>query len=189
MNTVVTSKEAIMAVCRQLVAEKGLMAVNMRMVAKECDIALGTLYNYYSDKNELLIATVESVWKDIFHMGNEYKQFFSFPDYLQHIFSCVQNGAAQYPDFFNAHSVSIAKSKQEKAKDMMEKYFEHIREKLIVVLHSDLEVDFSVFSETFTESDFIDFVMNNILLLLMDKKENCTTLVELVRRVIYRKKD
>ena len=41
MNTVVTSKEAIMAVCRQLVAEKGLMAVNMRMVAKECDIALG----------------------------------------------------------------------------------------------------------------------------------------------------
>lgn len=25
MNTVVTSKEAIMAVCRQLVAEKGLM--------------------------------------------------------------------------------------------------------------------------------------------------------------------
>ena len=185
MNTVVTSKEEIMTICRQLVVEKGLTALNMRMVAKECNIALGTLYNYYSDKNELLIATVESVWKDIFQMSDGYEEINSFPDYISQIFNCIQAGAAHYSDFFTAHSVSIAKSKQGEAKGIMEQYFEDMRKKMTVVLHSDTEVDFSVFSETFTEIDFIDFVLHNILMFLVEKRENCTTLVELVRRVIY----
>ena len=186
MNAVVTSKEAIMKVCRKIVAEKGLTALNVRMVAKECNIALGTLYNYYSDKNELVIATVESVWKDIFYMKNEYEGSFSFPDYIVHIFHCIQEGVAKYPGFFSAHSVSIAKSKQDEAKSIMEKYFEHMKQKMTEVLHSDAAVDFSKFSGVFTESDLIDFVLNNILILLVEKKENCTTLVELVRRAIYR---
>ena len=56
MNTGITSKEAIMQACRKIAAQKGLSALNMRTVAKECNIALGTLYNYYADKDELLIA-------------------------------------------------------------------------------------------------------------------------------------
>ena len=40
MNTVITSKEAIMQVCRRIVAENGMSALNMRLVAEECHIAL-----------------------------------------------------------------------------------------------------------------------------------------------------
>ena len=54
MNTVITSKEAIMQVCRRIVAEKGMNALNMRLVADECGIALGTLYNYFADKDDLI---------------------------------------------------------------------------------------------------------------------------------------
>ena len=187
MNTTVTSKEIIMNVCRQIVSEKGLASLNMRMVAKECHIALGTLYNYYSDKNELLVATIESVWKDIFHPKTDCRETLPFPDYIAHIFDCVQAGAVQYSDFFTAHSVSITNAKKDEAKDIMERYFEHMKKRMTAALHSDAAVDFTVFSETFTESDFIDFVLHHMLLLLMEKKENCTILVELIRRVIYRR--
>lgn len=44
LNTVITSREAIMQVCRCIVAEKGMKALNMRLVADQCHIALGTLY-------------------------------------------------------------------------------------------------------------------------------------------------
>ena len=71
MNTVITSKEAIMQVCRRIVAEKSLTALNMRLVADECHIALGTLYNYYADKDELVLATVESILRDIFHADQQ----------------------------------------------------------------------------------------------------------------------
>ena len=66
LNTVITSKAAIMLVCRRIVAEKGMKALNMRTVANACHIALGTLYNYYADKDALILATVESIWREIF---------------------------------------------------------------------------------------------------------------------------
>ena len=73
MNPGATSKDAILQVCRRMAAQEGLSALSMRAVARECGVALGTLYNYYADKDALLIAAVESIWREIFHMdGNDW---------------------------------------------------------------------------------------------------------------------
>ena len=71
LNMAVTSREEILAVCREIVAEEGLSSVNMRLVASRCNIALGSVYNYFPSKSELLLATIESVWMDIFHMNGQ----------------------------------------------------------------------------------------------------------------------
>ena len=47
LNMAVTSREEILAVCREIVAEEGLSSVNMRLVASRCNIALGSVYNYF----------------------------------------------------------------------------------------------------------------------------------------------
>ena len=79
MSRAVTSEEEILKVSCGIVAKKGIAAVNMRTVASECGIALGSLYNYFSSKSELLSATIEAVWKDIFQMGNA-DQFIEIAD-------------------------------------------------------------------------------------------------------------
>ena len=185
MNTSITSKEAILQVCRRIVAVKGLTALNMRLVADECHIALGTLYNYYSDKDDLLLATVESVWKDIFHMNQKCEMEFSFPEYIEYLFACIQDGAKEYPNFFTAHSISIAKAQKGEAKSIMEHYFAHMKQGMLEVLHADQKVQEESFSPCLTESDFIDFVLDHILLLLMQGKTSCEALVEIIRKVIY----
>lgn len=188
MKASVTSKEEILQVCRSIVADKGLLAVNMRSVAAECHIALGTLYNYYSDKDELLIATIESIWKEIFHMNmrKRKKSEELFSEYVSDMYECIQKGAEEYPDFFTAHSISIARAKRGEAKSTMEHYFAHMKEGMRKVLEADCEVSEEAFSYSFTESEFIDFVLNQILLLLIQKKANCEVLIEIIRRVIYR---
>lgn len=186
MNPGVTSKEAILGVCRQIVARQGLQAVNMRAVARESGVALGTLYNYFSDKDALLIAVVESVWKDIFHTDGTCETDFSFPDYTAWLFHCARAGAEQYPHFLTGHSIAIAKSRQGEAKSTMERYFEHMRTGMLQVLRADPAVNRAVFSSDFTEMDLVEFVMDHILLLLVKNAGDCTALTELVRRVIYR---
>ena len=57
MNKTVTSREAILAASQKLVMEKGLQAVNMRTVASVCGVAVGSVYNYFPSKAELLTAT------------------------------------------------------------------------------------------------------------------------------------
>ena len=185
MNSSITSKEAILLVCRKIVATKGLSALNMRLVADECHIALGTLYNYYSDKDALLLSTVESVWKDIFHMNQKCSTEFSFPEYVRYIFECVQKGAEEYPNFFTAHSISIANSKKGQAKSIMECYFQHMKNGMLEVLEADGNVKNDAFSEDFTESEFMEFVLDNLLLLLVKGKTSCDSLVNVICRTVY----
>lgn len=172
-----------MQVCRKIVAEKGLTALNMRTVADECHIALGTLYNYYSGKEDLLIATIESVWRDIFHAGQQ-RSPLPFPEYVADFFERIQDGIAEYPNFFMAHSMSLANSGKGKGKATMEHYFGHIKTNMLEALRADNSVDKGAFTSSFTETDLIDFVLDNILVLLVQGKKDCSALVEIIRRVI-----
>lgn len=80
-------------------AKKGIAAVNMRTVASECGIALGSLYNYFSSKSELLSATIEAVWKDIFQMGKTLEKCENIVEYLNLLFEGVENSRSRYPKF------------------------------------------------------------------------------------------
>ena len=60
MNTVVTSREAILEECRKIVMEQGISAVNMRSVAAACGVAVGSIYNYFPSKTDLISAAAVS---------------------------------------------------------------------------------------------------------------------------------
>ena len=78
MNTTVTSKEEILRISRELIQTQGWKAINIRAVAKECNISIGSIYNYFHNKSDLIVATVESVWQDIFHFPENTVLFNSF---------------------------------------------------------------------------------------------------------------
>ena len=106
MNPPNTSREEIMRVSRKIVSEKGLPALNMRALAKECGIALGTLYNYYSDKDELVVAAIESVWQDILEKSAP-DSGVSFSQYVTQTYAHIVEKLKDYPDFLAAHSISV----------------------------------------------------------------------------------
>ncbi len=184
MNTVITSKEAIMQACRCIVAEKGMKALNMRLVSEKCHIALGTLYNYYADKDALVLATVESIWREIFHGVHQDATGVPFPDYVAGIFVRVAKGAEAYPGFLTDHSISIASAKRGEAKSVMEHTFAHIRAGMLEVLQSDPAVPESAFPPGFSKEDFVGFVLNYLLILLLQGQPDCNMLLEIIRRVI-----
>ena len=186
MNPGVTTKEAIMQVCRKLAAEQGISALHMRTVAKECHIALGTLYNYYADKNALLLATVESVWMDIIHTDAQSEAPLSFPDAVAELFDRIRIGISNYPDFLTAHSVVLANFQNGEAKSRMEHCFAHMKAGMLAALSVDPEVDAAAFSEALPREAFVDLIFDHMLLLFVQQKTDCTVLTALIRRVIYR---
>ena len=174
-----------MQVCRRIVAEKGIKAVNMRLVANECHIALGTLYNYYADKDALVLATVESIWKEIFHSEHQNEHCLSFPDYVAELYARIRKGADAYPGFLTGHSISIAASKRGEAKNVMEHTFAHMKAGMLEVLQGDPSIPENTFSSVFSEEDFVGFVLDHLLILLVQGQPNCNILLEIMCRVIY----
>lgn len=168
-----------------MVSERGLSALNMRSVAQACHLAVGSLYHYFPNKDDLVIATVARVWQDIFHMDQTCHANLPFPEYVQWIFDSVQQGAKKYPHFLTAHSLSFASTGKGKAKDAMEQYFTHIRLGMTEALHADPAIPEGVFHAGYPEAEFVEFVLTNLLALLMQQKSRCDVLLETIRRAIY----
>ena len=185
MNPPNTSREEIMRVSRKIVSEKGLPALNMRALAKECGIALGTLYNYYSDKDELVVAAIESVWQDILEKSAP-DSGVRFSQYVTQIYARILSGLKDYPDFFAAHSISVAGSAKGKARGTMERCFGKIRAELHAALLADKNVDRGIFSETFREEDLIEHILDTITISIINGKPDCATLTEILDRLLYR---
>ena len=157
----------------------------MRSVANECKIALGSLYNYFSSKDELIMETIQSVWQDIFHMDEFCLVVKPFAEYVDQIYRNIQEGTKEYPNFFTTHSLSFASEEKSTARETMENYFRHMKKGMLSILAQDPKVKKDVFNSHFTQTDFIDFVLNNILILLIQDEKDDRVLIEVIRHTIY----
>lgn len=185
MNTVVTSREAILIESRKIVMEHGISAINMRTVAAACHVAVGSIYNYFPSKADLTSAAVEDVWKDIFQMSNSCFEFTRFTDCLSWLCESIQNGCKKYPGFFTLHSMSFTTNGKEKGRKMMDHYFGHIKEILLNVLLKDPDVRSNAFNDQLTPEAFIDLIFTTAISILLQNQTNCLPLLQMVKNCIY----
>lgn len=55
-------REDILLVTRQLLKDTGYSSLSIRQIASRCGVASGTVYNYYSSKNEIIAEILNSEW-------------------------------------------------------------------------------------------------------------------------------
>lgn len=183
MNKTLTSTESILTVAKDIAKQSGFQRINMREIAKRCGVAVGSVYNYFPSKGELIAATIESIWSEIID-----DQEFRRHNFLQtacSLFETIQKGSEKYPSFFTLHSMSLAGVDRQKGRALMGRYFGQIKDRLLLILREDQGIRQGAFSTSFTQGDFVDFVFSNILILLMRGDASCHCLSEIITRSIY----
>lgn len=58
--------ETIFQAAWKLFSNDGFDNVDMKAIAKECNIAVGTLYNYYDNKRDLFLKVLDASWNSTF---------------------------------------------------------------------------------------------------------------------------
>lgn len=185
MNTIVTSRDAILEISQKMAFESGLPSLNIREVAARCGVSVGSVYNYFPSKADLIAATIEKGWQGIFHQASPDAQPKDFAECAAWLFASIQKASLEYPSFFTFHAMSFAAPDKEKRRETMNHYFLHMKSGLLHALEHDARVRADAFGEHFTQADLIDFVFNSILSLSMQRSKSCDTLTELIRRAIY----
>lgn len=61
-------EENIFNAAFELFSEYGYKDVDMKMIAKKAGIAVGTLYNYYSNKKQLFMSVFENSWSNTYKL-------------------------------------------------------------------------------------------------------------------------
>ena len=185
MNTVVTSKEEILKTSRELIRRQGWSAVSIRSVAAACGVSVGSIYNYFGSKAELVGATVESVWCEIFHRPEDPAVFRDVQACVTWMYERMAYGCERYPGFFTLHSLGFVQEEKADGKALMQQTCRHILDGLCSVLKQDVKVRPNAFTEQFTAEKFADVLFSLMLSALLRQDYDPTAMLEIVRRTLY----
>lgn len=185
MNKTLVSKEAIITASKEIASRSGLSALNMREVAAKCGVAVGSVYNYFPSKGELVALTVESIWREIVMGANINFGDSDFLSSVKYLFELAKKGTENYPNFFSAHITGFGSENKSRGREIMKSFFEELKRNLTAVLENDVRVSNSAFNSTFSRAVFVDFVLSNVLMLLQNSTANCNILLEVIHRTIY----
>ncbi len=185
MNTVITSKDDILKNSRELIRREGWSAVNIRSVAVACGVSVGSIYNYFGSKAELVSAAVESVWHEIFHLPQEETAFSDTLSCVSWIYERMEYGSREYPGFFTLHSFSFIGQERADGKRMMDRTWEHIEKRLCSVIKQDPNVRADAFDGQFTAEKFAGVLFSLLLSALLRQDYDPYAVLEIIRRTLY----
>jgi AcrR family transcriptional regulator len=163
MNLNATSKANILKTSREIIQQNGWAGVNIRSVAAACGVSVGCIYNYFASKTELLSATVESIWSDIFHHPENEVVFQDTLSCVRWMYQQLEDGCQRYPGFFTHHALGFVRQDTADGKQQMQRAWRHILEALCVVLQNDTKIRADAFTEEFTVEKFAEILFSLML--------------------------
>ena len=185
MNPMATSKENILQISRKLIQQNGWAGVNIRSVAAACGVSVGCIYNYFGSKTDLLSATVESIWSDIFHHPDDEAVFQDTLSCVRWMYKQLEYGCQRYPGFFTHHALGFVQQDTADGKQQMQRAWQHILDALCTVLRNDARIRADAFTEEFTVEKFAEMLFSLMLSALVRQDFDPSTVLEIVRRAVY----
>ena len=185
MNNLSISKEEILSKTHQLIIEQGWSAVNIRSVAAACGVSVGSIYNYFSSKAELIGALVENIWYEVFHRCQETSSINDTCSCIIWIYERLEYGCKQYPGFFSKHSLGFLQEEKNDGKRIMQHTWQHILNHLSRVLKEDSNIRPDAFDEYFTAEEFADILFSLILAALLRQDFDPSRVLKVVKKTIY----
>lgn len=172
MNHHVTTKEEILEKALDIAMKEGIDKVSMRKLSGACGIAIGSVYNYYANKDALILAVSEHFWT---HLLQDQEKLFQrgigFTAFLEQYYIFLYGRLAQYDSSWLGSMDDITRKKAEAL--------------LYQVLSEDSRVDWSIWNMELNQEAFCEYVLISILALLQAGENNCRFLIFLLDHLLY----
>ena len=175
MNKRVTSSEVILEKALLIAKKEGVDKLSIRKLAAACDIAVGSVYNYYPDKDALVTAVAEVFWNRIFSDQDRlYRHGMGFTQFLEWYYSYLYAKMSPYDSSW---------VRELEGKIPME----HTIELFMQILRDDKKINNSIWNMEFQPENFCKYVFRNIMALLQSGEANCRFIIYLLENLLYEK--
>lgn len=176
-----TLRETLLCRAREIADAGGAEAVNIRTIAQNAGIAAGTVYHYFSGKDEILLALTEEYWKETLQDLQETVLPGDFCLRLEEIYDFLKKRIEHSagPLMHSLENVQAA------GKARMESAQARFGALILWYMEQDEAVQREIWTEEFTKEQFADFIVMNLTMLLETEADDIRFLTGLVRRTIY----
>ena len=186
MSKAITSREAILKSAIEIAYRDGIYKLNIRGLASECGISIGSIYNYFPTKDDLVLAVIEEFWKNIFERGMcDHHKNLCFIQFYEQIYMRFFDYLKIFKeDMLNEISFL---SKGDKEKEINKESHHFYRMKSIMLYHLEMDegIRQDIWSSNFTKEKFVDFAFQNMILMLKSKEEDITFFKDVINKLLY----
>lgn len=166
------SSDQIAEKALEIAREQGVDNLSIRKLASGCDIAIGSVYNYFSNKAALINAVSKQFWAEI--IKDQEELYFNKMNFTLLIDRYYRFLYGRLAPFDNSWLENIDKETNE-----------HIIAFLRYALDNDERVNNSIWNIELNKDTFGQYVFDNMLSMLRNNKNDCRFLITLLERLLY----
>lgn len=176
-----TLRQTLLDCACEVAAAQGPDAINMRGIAQKAGVATGTVYNYFSNKNEILLALTDLCWETALRemefsiTGND------FCEQLEALFLLLKTHMDSSAGRL-MHSLTKVEHAGQQHMAAAQRQLEQV---LLRWLLQDGRLHKELLEELPLAEQYAHFIQQNLLLLLREKTPNIRFFCTLMRRVLY----
>ena len=161
-----TLHDTLLEAARQIADTEGLEAVNIRSLAGKAGVATGTVYNYFTNKDGILLALTEEYWKQTL---------------LQEIFLFLKERIDQSAGKLMSSLGNVERAGQARMTSMQST----LEAAFIQRMEQDAGIRKDAWTETFTKEQFARFIMMNLMMMLKSEAPDLQFFITIIKRTIY----
>ena len=178
-----TLRDTLLSLARSIADTDVIDAVNIRTIAQRAGIATGTMYNYFSNKDEILLALTEEYWMQALVEMKTAITADSFCQQLEEIFVFLRGRIDQSAGKL-MNSLGGLESVGQTRMISMQSVLET---SLIQLMEQDPAIRKDIWNEQFTKPQFARFVMGNMTMLLKAKASmtDLCFFITIIKTIIY----
>jgi AcrR family transcriptional regulator len=186
MNKNVTSKAELISTALDIAREEGVHKVSIRNIAQRCSISVGVLYNYFPTKADLIFAVVTHFWENVSEKledmnGKEY----CFTEYIAQFFHLLDISLSDFQREWLTQMETMAPEDKARGKEMELQCFRHLKSLLLQILSADTSISASVWTDSYTREEFIEFVFWHMVQMLRSGQKDCSFFMKTLQRILY----
>lgn len=180
MNRPVISRELLLSAAKDLAYAQGLDKVNIRAVAAKCGVAVGSIYNYFPTKADLIAAVIEDFWQQAVHhpsctpLSGE-----PYPLYVGRLYADLSDRLSAFQSGWLSQIAALGTEERQKGRALEAKCFGHIRMQLVHTLEQNPVPRFQG-----REAELADFTFRYLLALLREGLPDCAFLQEVLEGLL-----
>lgn len=166
---------------RALADSDGIDAVNIRAIAQRAGVATGTVYNYFANKNDILLALTEEYWKKTLEDMQTAIDAKTFDAQLEQIFNYLR----KHIDHFAGRLMHSLENVDTTGHQRMAAMQAALESDLIRRMDHDPTIRQNIWHEDFSKEQFSRFITMHLTMLLSAKEPDLKFFIAIIKRTIY----
>lgn len=187
-NNLSNHKEVILSQAKKIAVSDGISKINIRTVAKNSGIAIGTVYNYFPSKGDLLISVVTEFWDEAFtDLEGITSTSSNFFDNLEKIYRVLDDYLHHFKENWLNQLALLKADEKVMARKKEEEYFQKVHDKLILLIDRDPDLQDYPWSEVISKEKMAEFIFDYMLIILKKEKGDLTFFIALLKQILINK--